>query len=136
MSSSLESDTTSPFDPRHGSCAQSHPAIQALAAHGRVVISDDHDDARAAAIASAPDIIIVDALAEGIPVEQRVAALRRNPGLALVPIVVTGVPVAEPMMLVRLFEAGADDCVARSADARAPRCPRASTARATAAASA
>ncbi len=89
-----------------------HPAIQALAAQGRVVVSDDHDDARAAAIASAPDIIIVDALAEGIPVEQRVAALRRNPGLALVPIVVTGVPVAEPMMLVRLFEAGADDCVA------------------------
>jgi|SRR5688572_19646838 len=89
-----------------------HPAIQALAAHGRVIVSDERHDGRAAVISSSPDIIIVDALAEGIPVEQRVAALRRNPGLALVPIVVTGVPVAEPVVIVRLFEAGADDCVA------------------------
>ena len=89
-----------------------HPAIQALAAHGRVIVSDERHDVRAAVISSSPDIIIVDALAEGIPVEQRVAALRRNPGLALVPIVVTGVPVAEPVVMVRLFEAGADDCVA------------------------
>ena len=89
-----------------------HPAIQALAVHGRVMVSDEPHDVRAAAISNSPDIIIVDALAEGTPIEQRVAALRRNPALALVPIVVTGVPVAEPEMIVRLFEAGADDCVA------------------------
>ena len=89
-----------------------HPAIQALAVHGRVIVSDERYDLRAEAISSSPDIIIVDALAKGTPVEQRVAALRRNPALALVPIVVTGVSVAEPAMIVRLFEAGADDCVA------------------------
>jgi signal transduction histidine kinase len=89
-----------------------HPAIQALAVHGRVMVSDEPHDVRASATSNSPDIIIVDALAEGTPIEQRVAALRRNPALALVPIVVTGVPVAEPEMIVRLFEAGADDCVA------------------------
>ena len=89
-----------------------HPAIQALAVHGRVIVSDERYDVRAEAISNSPDIIIVDALAKGTPVEQRVAALRRNPALALVPIVVTGVSVAEPAMIVRLFEAGADDCVA------------------------
>ena len=89
-----------------------HPAVQALAAHGRVIVSDERHDVRVAAISSSPDIIIVDALAEGTPVDQRVAALRRNPALALVPIVVTGVPVEEPATIVRLFEAGADDCVA------------------------
>lgn len=89
-----------------------HPAIRALAEHGRVIISDHRDDDRAGAISSSPDIIIVDALADGIPADQRVAALRRNPALALVPIVVTGVQVSEPAMIVRLFEAGADDCVA------------------------
>jgi signal transduction histidine kinase len=89
-----------------------HPAIQALAAYGRVIISDERHDVRAGAIANSPDIIIVDAQADGTPVEQRVAALRRNPALALVPIVVTGVPLTDPALLVRLFEAGADDCVA------------------------
>ena len=89
-----------------------HPAIQALAVHGRVMVSDAPHDVRAAAISNSPDIIIVDALAQAPPIEQRVAALRRNPALALVPIVVTGVPIAEPEMIVRLFEAGADDCVA------------------------
>ena len=67
-----------------------HPAIQALAVHGRVMVSDEPHDVRAAAISNSPDIIIVDALAEGTPIEQRVAALRRNPALELVPIVVTG----------------------------------------------
>lgn len=89
-----------------------HPAIQALAVHARVIVSDERYEVRAEAITNSPDIIIVDALAKGTPVEQRVAALRRNPALALVPIVVTGVPVTEPAMIVRLFEAGADDCVA------------------------
>jgi signal transduction histidine kinase len=89
-----------------------HPAIQALAVHGRVIVSDERHDVRAEAISNSPDIIIVDALADGTPIEQRVTALRRNPALALVPIVVTGVSVAEPAMIVRLFEAGADDCVA------------------------
>ena len=77
-----------------------------------MIVSDERHDVRAAVISNSPDIIIVDALAEGTPIEQRVAALRRNPGLALVPIVVTGVPAAEPEVIVRLFEAGADDCVA------------------------
>jgi two-component system, cell cycle sensor histidine kinase and response regulator CckA len=89
-----------------------HPAVQALAVHGRVIVSDGRHDVRADAISNSPDIIIVDALAEGTSIEQRVAALRRNPALALVPIVVTGVPVAESALIVRLFEAGADDCVA------------------------
>jgi signal transduction histidine kinase len=89
-----------------------HPAIQALAVHGRVIVSDERDDVRAEAVSNSPDIIILDAQAKGTPIEQRVATLRRNPALALVPIVVTGVSVTEPTMIVRLFEAGADDCVA------------------------
>jgi signal transduction histidine kinase len=88
-----------------------HPAIQALTVHGRVIVSDERYDVRAEAVSNSPDIIILDALAKGTPVEQRVAALRRNPALALVPIVVTGVSATEPTMIVRLFEAGADDCV-------------------------
>jgi two-component system cell cycle sensor histidine kinase/response regulator CckA len=88
-----------------------HPAIQALSAYGRLIVLDPTADARASSISESPDIIIVDALAGGVPVEQRVATLRRNPAMASVPIVVTGVSVTQPSLVARLFEAGADDCL-------------------------
>jgi two-component system cell cycle sensor histidine kinase/response regulator CckA len=88
-----------------------HPAIQALASHGRLIVADQADDGRALAVSEPPDVVIVDALATGIPVEQRVAGLRRHRTLASVPILVTGVSVVDPSLVVRLFEAGADDCL-------------------------
>jgi two-component system, cell cycle sensor histidine kinase and response regulator CckA len=88
-----------------------HPAVQALAAHGRLVIADQTDDLRAFAVSTRPDVIIVDAQAEGVPIEHRVAALRRNPALATVPIVVAGAPADEAGVVVRVFEAGADECL-------------------------
>src|SRR5262245_53303901 len=89
-----------------------HPAIQALAAHVRLVVVDSTDTR--AVIAEAPDVIIVDALAQEFsvaPVEQRIATLRRSTKLASVPIIVTGVSVSDPAAIVRAFEAGADDCL-------------------------
>jgi two-component system, cell cycle sensor histidine kinase and response regulator CckA len=88
-----------------------HPAIQALASHGRLIVTDPPEDLRAFAIPEPPDVVIVDALGKGHPIEQRVAWLRRHPSLASVPIVVTGVPVTDPALVVHLFDAGADDCL-------------------------
>jgi signal transduction histidine kinase len=87
-----------------------HPAIQALASHGRMIVTDQPDDLRALAIPEPPAVVIVDAFGKSHPIEQRVARLRRHPALASVLIVVTGVSVTEPSLVVRLFEAGADDC--------------------------
>jgi len=88
-----------------------HPAIQALSAYGRLIVPDQPADLRALVLSESPDIIIVDAVAEGIPVEQRVATLRRNPAMASVPVIVAGVSVTQPALVARLFEAGADDCL-------------------------
>ena len=88
-----------------------HPAIEALALHGRLIVTDPPDDLRALAIADPPDVVIVDALGKGQRVEHRVARLRRHPALASAAIVVTGVSVTEPSLAVRLFDAGADDCL-------------------------
>jgi signal transduction histidine kinase/ActR/RegA family two-component response regulator len=88
-----------------------HPAIQALASHSRLIVTDQPDDLRALASPESPDLVIVDAFGKRLPIEQRVAALRRHPGLAAVPIVVTGVSATDPALVVRLFEAGADDCL-------------------------
>jgi signal transduction histidine kinase len=88
-----------------------HPAIQALASHGRLIVTDPPDDLRALTVPDPPDVVIVDAFGKSHPIEQRVAVLRRHPSLASVPIVVTGVSVTEPSLVVRLFEAGADDCL-------------------------
>jgi signal transduction histidine kinase/ActR/RegA family two-component response regulator len=86
------------------------PAVQALRAYGRLAVADDSDDALALATRETPDLIIVDAVVEGIPVDQRVAGLRLDPVLSSVPVIVTGMPV-DPSFAVRVFEAGADDCL-------------------------
>ena len=87
-----------------------HAAVQALGAHGRLVVADRADDVRTLAIREAPDLIILEADAEGIPFDQRVATLRLDPVLTSVPILVTGMP-ADASLAARVFEAGADDCL-------------------------
>jgi two-component system, cell cycle sensor histidine kinase and response regulator CckA len=89
-----------------------HPAVRALSAYGRLVVADEADDVRSLALRELPDLIIVEALAEGTRLEQRVAALRQDPMLAPVPIVVTGIPAMDSTLAVRAFEAGADECLA------------------------
>ena len=49
------------------------PAVQAFRAYGRLAVADDSDDALALATRETPDLIIVDAVVEGTPVDQRVA---------------------------------------------------------------
>ena len=82
-----------------------------LARHARLVIANQTDDVRTEALRESPDLVIIEAMAEGVPLARRVAALRHDPMLASVPIVVTGVPAADPTVAVRAFEAGADDCL-------------------------
>jgi signal transduction histidine kinase len=88
-----------------------HPAIQALGRHARLVIANQRDDVHTEALRESPDLVIVEAMTEGVSLARRIAAFRREPLLASVPIVVTGVPAADPSVAVRAFEAGADDCL-------------------------
>ena len=88
-----------------------HPAVQALGLHARLIIASQTDDVRTIALRESPDLVIVEAVAEGASLARRIAALRQDPMLASVPIIVTGVPAADPTLAVRAFEAGADDCL-------------------------
>jgi signal transduction histidine kinase/ActR/RegA family two-component response regulator len=88
-----------------------HPAVQALGLHARLVIASQTDDVRTIVLRESPDLVIVEAVAEGASLARRIAALRQDPMLASVPIIVTGVPAADPTLAVRAFEAGADDCL-------------------------
>jgi signal transduction histidine kinase len=89
-----------------------HPAVQALGRHARLVIANQSDDVRTVSLRESPDLIILEALVEGMPVARRVSTLRQDPMLASVPVVVTGVPSADATVAVRAFEAGADECLA------------------------
>jgi signal transduction histidine kinase/ActR/RegA family two-component response regulator len=76
-----------------------------------MVMADRSDDVRTLALRESPDLVIVEAVGESMPLERRVEMLREEPLLASVPIVVTGVPAGDTELAVRAFEAGADDCL-------------------------
>jgi hypothetical protein len=58
-----------------------HPAVQALGRYARLVIADQSDDVRTVALRDSPDLVIVEAVAAGLPLPQRVASIRQDPML-------------------------------------------------------
>ena len=109
---SVSATTDSAVHPGDGSSARPAagcPGASCVRPSGRSLTSSD--DALALATRESPDLIIVERVVEGIPVDQRVAGLRLDPVLSSVPDHRDRHAAADPSFAVRVFEAGADDCL-------------------------